>query len=220
MFQQVQQCSPPKWLAFDDSLAVTLDTQASSPSIEILLPTNIATGGMLSMIPMLSLFDESMSSDGDENLDMDLADISAFIYKFCSHFTSLKSKWSRAFTEVKSGYSLLVQDLKRLHSMAQTQTLQIGQPVKLAGKVPESLWQGLLLVQESVSSMSVAVQAQAMSIDTMAGDQNHITHSMLALELRAEDISSSITAQINSLTGDLRALEGRVLRLVPLLTQL
>jgi hypothetical protein len=44
--------------------------------------------------------------------------------------------------------------------------------------------------------------------------------SVLALESQAEDISLSVASQVAALTTDLRALEGRVLRLVPLWTQL
>lgn len=68
--------------------------------------------------------------------------------------------------------------------------------------------------------MTAAVQAQANSIDAVAGDQTHVTHSMLALESQTEDISASTNNQNASLTFGLRALEGRALRLVPLLTQL
>ncbi len=77
-----------------------------------------------------------------------------------------------------------------------------------------------MVVHELVSSMTAAVQAQANSIDALAGDQTHITHSMLALESQTEDISASTNNQNASLTFGLRALEGRALRLVPLLTQL
>jgi hypothetical protein len=76
------------------------------------------------------------------------------------------------------------------------------------------------VIKDSVTTMTAAVQAQATSIDVLVGDQNHITHSMLALETQAEDISASTITQIASLTSDLRALEGRFLRLAPILRQL
>jgi hypothetical protein len=219
LFQQVQQRNPPKWLSFDDSPTVTVDTQASSPSIEILSPTN-ATGGIMSLIPMLSSFDDSMASEEDVDAGMDLTEVAGYIRKFKSHFASLKSKWSKAFTEVESGYSLLVQDLQGLQSVAQSQAQALGHPIDVAGRIPESVWQGLSAIQDTVLEVSSNIQAQALSIDALAADQTNITHSVLALEGQTEEISASMETQVASLTVDLRALEGRVLRLVPFLAQL
>jgi hypothetical protein len=143
LFRLVQQRTPPKWLAFDDSPAVTLETQVSSPCVEILSPTNVDNGGLLNVIPMLTSFDDSVNSGEGDELELSLEDMSAFIRKFRSHFSSLKHKWHRAFTEVESGYGLLVQDLQRLHSVTQTHSLAMGQPSDFVGSAPDSLWQGL-----------------------------------------------------------------------------
>jgi len=215
VFQQVQQHAPPKWTAFEDSPAIMVDTRVSSPSIEILSPTN-AKGGILALIPMLTSFDDSADSEEGNSHDSDLADVVDYIQKFKARFSSLKSKWARAFTEVESGYSLVVQELQKLHAASQSQSQTVGQPVKLAGEVPESLWHGLSVVHDSVSAVALSVKAQSSSIEALANDQNHLTHSVLALESQAEDISLSVASQVAALTTDLRALEGRVLRLVPL----
>jgi hypothetical protein len=220
LFELIRHRTPPKWLAFDESPAVTLDTQVSSPSIEILSPTNMDNGGLLNSIPMLSSFDDSVTSDGDVDPELTLAEVTSFIRKFRSHFSSLKGKWHRAFTEVEAGYGLLVQDLQRLHSVAQAHSTSMGQPEEFSGSAPESLWQGLSAVHESVTSVAATVQAQGNSIDTLAVDQSQFTHSMLALESQTEAISSSACTQIAALTLDLRALEGRFLRLVPILSQM
>jgi len=218
-FQQVQQRAPPKWLAFEDSPAIMVDTWVSSPSIEILSPTN-AKGGILSLIPMLTSFDDSVDSEEGNSHDLDLADDVNYIQKFKARFSSLKSKRARAFIEVESGYSLVAQDLQKLHAASQSQSQTVGQPVELVGEVPESLWHGLSVVHDSVSAVASSVKAQSSSIEALADDQNHLTHSVLALESQAEDISLSVASQVAALTTDLRALEGRVLRLVPLLTHL
>jgi len=149
VFQQVQQHAPPKWTAFEDSPAIMVDTRVSSPSIEILSPTN-AKGGILALIPMLTSFDDSADSEEGNSHDSDLADVVDYIQKFKARFSSLKSKWARAFTEVESGYSLVVQDLQKLHAASQSQSQTVGQPVELAGEVPESLWHGLSVVHDSV----------------------------------------------------------------------
>jgi hypothetical protein len=219
LFQQVHQRNPPKWLSFDDSPAITVDTQVGFPSIEILSPAN-ATGGIMSLIPMLSSFDDSTASEDDLGAGVELADVVGYNRKFKSHFASLKSKWSKAFTEVESGYSLLVQDLQNLQSVTQSQAQALGRPVDVAGHIPESVWQGLSEIQETVLEVSSNIQAQASSIDALAADQTNITHSVLAIEGQAEEISASMETQVASWTVDLRALEGQVLRLVPLLAQL
>jgi len=219
LFQQVHQRNPPKWLSFDDSPAITVDTQVGFPSIEILSPAN-ATGGIMSLIPMLSSFDDSTASEDDLGAGVELADVVGYNRKFKSHFASLKSKWSKAFIEVESGYSLLVQDLQNLQSVTQSQAQALGRPVDVAGHIPESVWQGLSEIQETVLEVSSNIQAQASSIDALAADQTNITHSVLAIEGQAEEISASMETQVASWTVDLRALEGQVLRLVPLLAQL
>jgi len=91
LFQQVQQKKPPKWLSFDDSPAATVDTSAMMTAFEILSPTNVASDGLLSVIPMLS-FDKSTASGEEISEEMDMADVSSFIKRFRAHFSSLKSK--------------------------------------------------------------------------------------------------------------------------------
>jgi len=156
LFQLIKQRTPPKWLAVDDSQAITLDTQVSSPSIEFLSPTNVDNGRLLTTIPMLTSFDDSVALEDGGEPELSLEDVTAFIHKFCSHFLSFKHKWHRAFTEVKSGYGLLVQDLQRLHSVAQAHSHSMGQPSDFVGDTPDSLWQGLLVVHESVATMTAA----------------------------------------------------------------
>jgi hypothetical protein len=156
LFQLIKQRTPPKWLAVDDSQAITLDTQVSSPSIEFLSPTNVDNGRLLTTIPMLTSFDDSVALEDGGEPELSLEDVTAFIHKFCSHFLSFKHKWHRAFTEVKSGYGLLVQDLQRLHSVAQAHSHSMGQPSDFVGDTPDSLWQGFLVVHESVATMTAA----------------------------------------------------------------
>jgi hypothetical protein len=218
LFQQVQQRTPPKWLRFEDSPVVTVDTSSASTGEELLSPTNMAAGGLLSLIPMLS-FDDSTASGEDVPSDMDLADVTTFIHKFRAHFASLKAKWAHAFTEVESGYGLVVQDLQKLQTMSQVQSTTLGRPVPLHGETPPTVWEGLRTVHETVATVTSAVQEHATSIDALAADQTNIAHSVLALETQMES-SGSVTDTIARLTVDLRALEYRVVRLVPLLTQL
>ena len=218
LFQQVQQKKPPKWLSFDDSPAATVDTSAMMTAFEILSPTNVASGGLLSVIPMLS-FDKSTASGEEISEEMDMADVTSFIKRFRAHFSSLKSKWARAFTEIESGYGLVVQDLQKLQFVSQGQTEMVGSPVPIDGDTPKTVWEGLRTVHESVSSVASAVAVQASSLDALAADQTNLMHSVLALESQA-DAALSLPDVVSRLTVDLRALENRVIRLLPVLNQL
>jgi hypothetical protein len=185
LFQQVQQKKPPKWLSFDDSPAATVDTSAMMTAFQILSPTNVASGGLLSVIPMLS-FDKSTASGEEISEEMDMADVTSFINRFQAHFSSLKSKWARAFTEIESGYGLVVQDLQKLQFVSQGQTEMVGSPVPIDGDTPKTVWEGLRTVHESVSSVASAVAVQASSLDALAADQTNLMHSVLALESQAD----------------------------------
>jgi hypothetical protein len=218
LFLQVQQRKPPKWLAFEESPVATISTSAASTVLEILSPTNVESGGLLSVVPMLS-FDESTASGEDMASEMDLAEVTTFIYKFRSQFASLKTKWARAFTEVEAGYGLVVEDLQKLQKICQGQSAIVGSPLTLDGETPPTLWDGLHAVHETVTGVASAVQVQAQSIDALSANQTHLTHSVLALESQADE-STGLADVVSRLTMDLRALENRVLRLVPLLNQL
>jgi len=219
LFQQVAQHKPPKWLSFDETPVAPVDTITEATSKDILSRTNVVNGGLLAVIPMLS-FDKCSTSSEDVDLDMDLADVAVFIRRFQSHFSSLKSKWARAFTEVESGYGLLVKDLEKLHRLAQDQSQEIGTPVPLDGTSPPSVWQGLKVIHDSISTVVTAVQTHATSLDALAMDQNHLMQLVLALEAQADDPTLDVVDKVAALTVDLRAFENRVLRLVPLLSTL
>jgi hypothetical protein len=44
LFQQVRQRTPPKWLAFEDPPAVTIDPTLATSTVELLSPTDVASG--------------------------------------------------------------------------------------------------------------------------------------------------------------------------------
>jgi hypothetical protein len=189
-----------------------------STEFEILSPTQVELGGIMSVIPMLS-FDESEDGLGEDGTELNAGDVSSYIRKFRSHFLKLKDKWNKAFTEVEAGYGVVVQDLQQLHLMSKGQSNVLGQPVPLDGVTPPSLWGGLQRVHESVSTVTSEIQAQAKAINSLAEDQTHLTHSVIDLEHQV-DVTTVLANTVTSLTSDLRALETRFLRLVPLLNNL
>jgi hypothetical protein len=167
---------------------------------------------------MLS-FDDSTTSVDEVNSEMEPAEVTAFIRKFRLHFSTLKVKWACVFTEVEAGYGLVVQDLQKLQSLTKGHSEMVGASVTLDGEKPSSLWDGLQSIHESVFTVASAVQAHATSLDALAADQTNLAHLVLALEMQA-DSTSSLSNAVSRITVDLRALENRVLRLVPLLQQI
>jgi len=218
LFKQVKEGHTPKWLSFDDSPAVTANTLSVSTELEILSPAQAELGGIMTVIPMLS-FDDSISGVDDDEVELSAVDVSSYIRKFRSHFSKLRDKWSKAFTEVEAGYGVIVQDLQKLQLMSRGQAKLLGQPVPLDGGTPPSLWGGLQHVNDSITMVASEVQAQAQSLSTLAVDQTHLTHSVLELEAQV-DGSSDLANAVTALTSDLRALENRFLRLVPMLNNI
>jgi hypothetical protein len=71
-----------------------------------------------------------------------------------------------------------------------------------------------------VETVSATVQQQVTSVDHLPANQNILTQSVIALETSAEEVQATLSDKVTMLTSDVRALENRLLRLVPLLAQL
>lgn len=89
--------------------------------------------------------DSDFLATGD-NAGIDAAMLSQLSLKFHHRFMSLKSKWARAFTEVETGYGLLVQDLQLVQEQSSALQRQIGDPIPVDGALPSSLWGGSKLL--------------------------------------------------------------------------
>jgi hypothetical protein len=219
LFVQVQRKTPPKWLTFEDPPSVVIEEEEDA-STELLSPVHAAAGSLLGLIPMLS-FEDSVSSGEDENSEpMDHSLASFYIQRFRRQFISLKNKWERAFAEVESGYGMIVKDLQKLHQVAESQAINLGTPVALGEQMPDSVWKGLSQVHQTVTSVSSDMHHQATNIAALSTNQTHLTQSVITLETTTEDINTSLSGKVSTLTIDLRALEARILRLVPVLAQL
>lgn len=164
LFSQVRLHSFPKWLdvelspsAAPSDLRIETDSQPTSTDLMSSL-AHTMSGGLFALIPSLS-FEDSVSSEASPSslTEMDLQDVTSYIVKFKHHFASLKTKWTRAFTEIESGYGLLVKDLQHLHQMSTTCLHDIGQHIALAGPTPTSVWNGLATLQHQVTSVSSSV---------------------------------------------------------------
>jgi hypothetical protein len=217
LFKQLKCRNPPKWLTFEEEPSIIIEEGDNSPEADLRSPTHASAGTLLGLIPMLS-FDSVPSTEGSEDESLD--DTAAHIQKLQSQFATLKTKWLRAFSEVESGYSLIVQDLQKMHHLVLDQAAALGAPAISRNETTSSAWDKINQVQQSVASVASSIQAQAATLEHLSEEQNNLTQSVIALESTAEDAQSSLSDKVTGLTIDLRALENRVLRLVPLLSQL
>jgi hypothetical protein len=121
---------------------------------------------------------------------------------------------------VEAGYGLLVQDLHKLHLLSSICLNAIGSPVDLNSAITSSVWQGISLVNHAVTAVSSPVAAHTTTIASMSDHQLYVTQSLTDLELSTEDTTATLLLKVSSCESNLHALESRVFKLIPLLTQL
>lgn len=224
LFHDLEQHIIPKWLAFTDSNSIgakeqLITTDLPAPNGSTLLSpfAHEQSGGLLALVPSLS-FDESTASSGDDSEgEPNTQSLSRSISHLRSNFASLQSKWKRAFTEVEAGYGLLVQDLQRVHQFAQSLRTTIGSPVTVNGSIPSSVWGGVALVHEQVST---AIQDYTTHFTFLGNQQDSLTQVIHTVEQSTEDVATTLTSKLSAVELDLRHLEQRFLKLVPVLHQL
>lgn len=153
LFEQVRHRVPPKWLAFDEPSTMEEIEVEEQPQEAILTPSHAASSCLLGLIPTLS-FDSAASIGSNENV----ADVTAHLRQFRSQFSSLREKWTQAFTEVEAGYSLVVRDLQKLHHLSTSNSSAVGAAVPLGDTAPTTLWQGLSQLHQRVETVSATVQ--------------------------------------------------------------
>jgi len=149
---------------------------------------------------------DSVASSGSEKA-CDLEETTAYIRQFRSQFAALRTKWFQAFTEVESGYGLLVQDLQKVHQLVLAQASALGAPNSTGTTAPDSVWEGLTQVQQSMASVTSTVQLHAETLEKLSDEQNTLTQSVIALESTAEDGHLSLDDKVTAITMDVRALE-------------
>jgi hypothetical protein len=90
-------------------------------------------------------------------------------------------------SEVESGYSLIVQDLQKMHHLVLDQAAALGAPAISRNETTSSAWDKINQVQQSVASVASSIQAQAATLEHLSEEQNNLTQSVIALESTAED---------------------------------
>ncbi len=220
LFAQLAAKTPPKWLAFeiDTSPEPVLPSGQQflqGGARELLSPRD---GGLLHSVPSLS-FDTSVDGE-DLAADVDWTSHSTLVFhvrRLSSHFASLQAKWRKAFMEVDAGYSVLVQDLHQLQENTSAVRGDLGTPP--LDSTFQLSWEGLVTCLQQFSALSATVSNQVNTLDEL--DAKHSTLHQVVTDscLSLADSSSDLSTKVNELTSSLRALESRVLRLIPFLQQ-
>jgi hypothetical protein len=205
LFEQIRHHTSPKWLAVEEIVIPGDEGIDAVPSL--LSPNHASAGSLLGLIPMLSF--ETVSSSGTTEQDLEALDeVTASMHQSRKQFSTLKTRWVQAFAEDDSGYSLLVQDLQKVHQLVLTQATALGIPGESA---PNTVWESLATVQQTVDSGSSSMHQHAAALEQLVDDHNTLTQSVIALESSAEDGQTSIADKVNTVTNDVRALEHRML---------
>jgi hypothetical protein len=226
LFDAVQNNRTPKWLSFlEDSSppSSTRPTDDDATTAPLLSPVAQATsGGLLALVPALS-FDSSVGSHSDDDHIVDdilSSNVGQYILQFRHNFSSLKSKWNRAFTEVEAGYGILVHDIQSIQQVTQSLRSFIGDPLPINGINASSVWAGVASLHETISLLGTSIQEQTSHIASLGSKQEVLSHLLSSLELSQDESSTSVMTKVHTLESDLRALEQRFLKLLPILSQL
>ncbi len=119
--------------------------------------------------------------------------------------------------EVDAGYSVLVQDLHQLQENTSAVRGDLGTPP--LDSTFQLSWEGLVTCLQQFSALSATVSNQVNTLEEL--DSKHSTLHQVVTDscLSLADSSSDLSTKVNELTLSLRALESRVLRLIPFLQQ-
>jgi hypothetical protein len=171
LFTQLGANQPPKWLTFG-----TTPTNDASPPVEestLLSPVaHEASGGILALVPALS-FDDSIASDGSKDESpLDDVQIRLLFTKFRNHFSSLKQKWNKAFTEVETGYGLLVRDLQRLQVSSSSVQNTLGSHNNSGSKISNK-WFRIWLFQLQVPPSQTQVRLRSLPWKLTSKNSSH-----------------------------------------------
>jgi hypothetical protein len=217
----------PKWLSFENSTpsesqtTLLTDLQPSTTE-ELLSPlAHRQSGGLLALVPSLSFDDSVDTSFADEwPAEADMQFLTASLHKCYQHFSSLKQKWKRAFTEVETSYGMVVQVIQHVHHVTTRLRHDLGSPAVLDGYPDLSAWDGISSLHGQVSSLSATLGDQSTQLLQLDNKHSTLVHSITEVEQVNEDLQTNLMQKISVMESDLQALQLRVFKLIPFLQQL
>jgi CDP-diacylglycerol pyrophosphatase len=162
---------------------------------------------LLAPMPMLS-FDDSIGSTDDLDAtegSMSLNEMTSNLQQFKRQFSTLKTKWSRAFTEVEAGYSLVFQDLERLQYLAAQQVRLLGSPSVLdgCGSTPPPVWEGLSSAHIMLTEVNFTIDAHAASLNEISTTQDCLVLNVSSLKTSGEDAMEDMNQKVRLVKSDL-----------------
>jgi len=150
-----------------------MQDQLSSP-----VPSN-AKAGLILEVPTLSfdlaeVVEIANESNGELATVQQVADLLKFVF---NRFSSLKSKWTKAFQEVEATYLVLTTDMSSINAQLMGVMQDLGAPPSTSNPPFKSVWEGLGFVQQSLHPMV-----------------NHLTDSTRQLHSNLKTFSEDVTS--------------------------
>jgi len=186
------------------------------------LPTLESTV-FLNGFPSLSFDDTSQEDDAlYSSLMMD--QISGMLRKFTKRFSSLKSKWRSAFSDVEANYLVMVKDLMDLQQLTNTIASTVGTPDSSPGAECHPLWDQFKVLRATTMDrfqiITQTVDKSTASLNTMVQDQTLLQSSMAVVEEAVNNTTASLQQQIHQVETTLQSFDSRFFRLLPVLKHL
>jgi hypothetical protein len=147
-----------------------MQDQLSSP-----VPSS-AKAGLLLEVPTLS-FDSaevveiSNESNGEPATVQQVSDLSKFVF---NRFSSLKSKWTKAFQEVEATYLVLTTDMSSINAQLVGLVQDLGTPPTNSNPPFKMVWEGLTFVYQSlrpsVTRLTDSTRQLQVNLKTLSDD--------------------------------------------------
>jgi hypothetical protein len=199
-------------------------TQGSSTptnEVEILSPRFSESAVFLNGFPSLS-FDENSQEDDVPYSTLTMEQIGDILLKFTKRFTSLKAKWTSAFSDVEANYLVVVKDLTDLQRFTNTVASSVGQPDPSHSH--RNIWDHLKTLHtkavEQFQTVMQSVNESTASVNAIAQDQTLLQSSVAAVEEVVTNTSASLQQRIHRVETTLQTFDSRFARLLPVLKHL
>jgi hypothetical protein len=214
----------PRRSAFQtESTSDQVPSALQSNEIEIVSPRFADSAVFINGFPTLSFDDNSQEDDAFySSLTMD--QIGDILQKFTKRFTSLKAKWTSAFSDVEANYLVVVKDLSDLHRFTNTVASSVGQPDPVTTSPSPTLWDQVKLLHDlavdQFQAMSQTIDDSTASVTTLVQDHSLLQASVAAVEDKVTNTSASFQHRLHQLELTTQSFETRFARLLPVLKQL
>jgi len=207
-FADLSQGAVPDWLA--PHWTTGPECMATAPSTLTSPRLSVSAVGPLNFVPTLSFDDESVAPIDGEN--------AAWIKEFQRRFTSLKSKWGQAFTDIEANHLLVVKDLQVLHSSATTLASQIG-TLQLSDHLNQgsTVWSALSKFARTFAEHSTALMTSTESTQEMRQRVTELSETQETLQTEVsqrfqtlERLSYVFDSRFNKILPIILSLKGQV----------